>query len=151
MSLECTLYRNGSADKVVDKSLTTVGSYSIVIKDQTSVVRPVITLETGGFPDANYAYIPYFQRYYYITDIQSVRTGVYELRLKSDVLMSHKSGIRASEALVARQENEYNMYLNDGIFKSYQNPLIQLKSFPSGLSGQSYVLLVSGAYQQEEG
>ena len=141
------LYTNTSDRNHLDKVITQQGSdISGTLRDDCSIVDPVITIQSiTGFSLAscNYAYITEFGRYYYITNI--VCTGkLYELHMHCDVLMSFKSQIRGNSAVIARNESTYNLYLADGVFKTYANPHYQIKKFPSGFSGFHYVLTISG-------
>lgn len=141
------LYTNTSDRNHLDKVITQQGSdISGTLRDDCSIVDPVITIQSiTGFSLAscNYAYITEFGRYYYITNI--VCTGkLYELHMHCDVLMSFKSQIRGNSAVIARNESSYNLYLADGVFKTYANPHYQIKKFPSGFSGFHYVLTISG-------
>ena len=141
------LYTNTSDRNHLDKVITQQGSdISGTLRDDCSIVDPVIKIESitnFSLASCNYAYISEFGRYYYITNI--VCTGkLYELHMHCDVLMSFKSQIRGNSAVIARNESSYNLYLADGVFKTYANPHYQIKKFPSGFSGFHYVLTISG-------
>ena len=62
---------------------------------------------------ANYVYIPEFNRYYFINDITSIRQNLWQITLSVDVLMSYKDQILATNAFVARNQNEYNKDIID--------------------------------------
>lgn len=62
---------------------------------------------------ANYAYIQEFDRYYYITDIVSVRNDLWQLSMRVDVLMSFKTNIANLNAVIGRNENVYNALIPD--------------------------------------
>lgn len=110
-----TLYRNSAEPNRVDKSdyLTTVQTISGVLREETSILAPIIKLELSSRPNANYCYIPQFGRYYYITDIVSIRNNLWELTLSVDVLMSHKEAILSSKGFVERNEFASNPLLID--------------------------------------
>lgn len=141
------LYTNSSDRNHLDKVITQQGSdISGTLREDCSIVDPVITIESiTGFnlASCNYAYISEFGRYYYITNIVC-KGKLYELHMHCDVLMSFKSQIRGNSAVIARNESTYNLYLADGVFKTYANPHYQIKKFPSGFSGFHYVLTISG-------
>ena len=66
------LYNNVSDKNVVDKQLTQVGNdITGTLRDDCSVVDPVIAIEgiAANINGVNYAYIPEFNRYYYINNI----------------------------------------------------------------------------------
>lgn len=152
MSFAIKHYINLSPSNAVDKELLEhtpdlVGT----LRAGTSIIDPVIIVQANspGFQanKSNYCYIEEFGgRYYYITNIVSINQTLWELHCHVDVLMTYKEQIREQTAVVARQEGQYNMYLDDGIFMAYQNPKIQVKLFSAEapFETQSFVLLVAG-------
>ena len=147
--MELVLYENKSDMKVVTKNIETLTTLTGTLRENCSVINPVITVESINNSIAarcNYAKIAQFGRYYYVTDI--IFTGLlYEIHMHVDVLMTYKDGIRQQNAVVARQEATYNMYLDDGWFMSYQNPYIQTKVFsnPTPFETQEFVLVIAGS------
>lgn len=139
------LYNNASDNNVVHKNITQIGSdISGVWKENTSMLAPVIIINKVDTTNVNYVYVADFGRYYYITDYTLMTGQRIALRLSVDVLMSWKQYYLPLEAVIARQENQWNLYLNDEMFKAYQNPLIQCKKFPYGFTTQEFVLAVAG-------
>ena len=93
----------------------------------------------------NYIWISELHRYYYVTNIVSVATGLWRIYCHVDVLMTYKPQIKAHDAVIARQEGLYNLYLNDGTtFVVTQRSKVVQKTFPNGFTGSSYVMLVAG-------
>ena len=85
-------------------------------------------------------------RNYFVEEINVLADKLVEIRCRIDVLTTYKDAIRANKAIVQRQENQWNLYLDDGAFKVYQNSLIQTKLFPSGFNdGQNFILAIAGA------
>lgn len=145
MSFTINLYTNTSDDNKLDKSLSDVGSITGTLKTATSILSPVIEF-SGNIPvNANYMYIATFGRYYFIDDIRSTGNGRFEISAHVDVLTTYKTQIRACSGIVARQENAWNLYVDDGTFKIYQNPKLTMKKFPSGFTTQEFVLAVAGS------
>lgn len=62
---------------------------------------------------ANYAYIPEFNRYYFINDIISIRKNIWQLVMNVDVLMSYRKEIENTYAVVGRNQYIFNDYLFD--------------------------------------
>lgn len=147
MAFTITLYTQNSEINRIKKALTQITTMTGSLKEETSIVDPVILVEgtMANFVGANYIYIPEFRRYYYIHDIISVRMNLIELHCHCDVLMSFSDAILAQTGIVARQENNWNLYLDDGSFKTYSNPMILTKAFPSGFTTQSFALVVAGS------
>ena len=85
-----------------------------------------------------------FKRNYFITSMESVRNGLYIINGHVDVLTTYASAIKANTAIVQRQANTFNLYLDDGAFKIYQNPIVETFTFPQGFAGHMFVLTVMG-------
>ena len=144
--LKCKLQYNKSENNKAVKDIEDLREFTFKLKDPTSIIDPVLLI-TGEITDmlqANYMTIPVFGRSYFITNITSVRTGLVEISAHVDVLSSYIEYIRECTAIVHRQENKWNLYLDDGFFKTYQNPNIVVKKFPTGFTNQSFVLAVAG-------
>lgn len=116
------LYKNSSDKRYLNKSLSDEKTLSNCrIYDNNSISTPTIRIDTDSvIPTGyNYAYIPDFGRYYYITDIE-VSNGYILVSLSVDVLMTYKDSILSSEVIVGRQQSMFNTYLADDKFKAYE-------------------------------
>ena len=143
-----TLQTNESPKNALDKTVTNVRQMSAVLKEATSFIDPVflITAATAAeLANVNYLECPDLNRKYFVNEITAVRNGLFEISAHVDVLSTYATEIRAQTAVVHRQENDWNLYLDDGIFKTYQNPYIVTKLFPNGFTTQSFVLAVAGS------
>lgn len=142
------IYKNLSDNNVLDKDITQLGSdLTGTLRETCSVIDPVIKIEVfTGFDitQANYAYVAEFGRYYYINNIVCITDKIFELHMHVDVLKTYASGIRANTAVISRQESQYNLYLQDGVFKTYANPHYEIRKFPSGFSGYHFIFSVAG-------
>ena len=147
MAFTIILQTNTSPKNALDKTLTDIASLSGVLKSDTSIIDPIITVEgdLSGFVNCNYMTIATFGRSYFITNIRSIRNNLFEISAHCDVLSSFKTQIRGNTAVVKRQENNWNLYLNDGSFRVYQNPNVITKEFSGGFTTQEFVLAVAGS------
>lgn len=147
MSFNITLQTNASEKNKLTKDITDLATLTGTLKNGTSIIDPVISFEgdLSSFVNCNYMTIPTFGRSYFVNDIRSIRNNVYEISAHVDVLSSFATQIKNNTAIVRRQENQWNLYLNDGVFKTYQNPEIITKAFPSGFTKQEFVLAVAGS------
>ena len=147
MSFNVVLMRNNSPNNQLDKDLVTLLDVSGTLKDNTSVINPVIKIQCNlsDVTRCNYMYIPTFNRYYFVNDMVSITKNIVEFSAHVDVLSTYKQEIRMNTAIIRVQENDWNLYLNDGTFKVYQNPMVVTKAFPSGFSTQEFVLAVAGS------
>ena len=146
MAFDIHLQLNKSERERLTKDVQTVLTVSGVLKTETSIVDPVIIIECNlnDVVSCNYMTIPVFGRSYFINNIRSIRNGLVEFTCHTDVLSSYAEQIRSNTAIIKRQENDWNLYLNDGSFKVYQNPMVLTKAFPSGFSTQEFILAVAG-------
>jgi hypothetical protein len=85
-----------------------------------------------------------FHRSYFIREIKSVRNKLWEIHAHSDPLMSFKTDFLQNTAVVSRNQSNYDLLLNDGMFKCRQNSRIGYIAFPSGLDNFNYILVVAG-------
>lgn len=144
MTLE--LFTNNSETNALDKNLTTIISLSGYLREESSMIDPIIMIEASAenITEANYAYIDEFARYYFITNIESVKNGLWRLTMHVDVLYTYATAIRENYAIIERNENEYDLLLNDGLFQTQQNPRIWQYNFPGGFTQWDYVLAIAG-------
>lgn len=147
MAFDIVLQTSTSEAIRLDKTLTTIATLSGTLKDPTSIIDPVILVECdlSDVTGCNYMTIEDFGRSYFVQNIRSVRNGLVEFSCHVDVLSSFADGIRSNRAIIRKQENDWNLYLNDGSFKVYQNPDVITKAFPSGFTTQEFVLAVAGS------
>ena len=140
---------NASENNKVDKDFAATVELTGTLKEETSVIDPVILVKADleDIVGCNYLHVPEFGRYYFITDISSYRRGLVQISCHVDVLMSFASEIRANKGIIRKQENNnaYNLYINDGSLVAYQNPYVLTEVFPQGFNGASFILLVAGS------
>ena len=146
MSFEIKLQTNSSEKNKLDKTLTDILTLNGTLRNESSILNPTIRIEgdVSQVINCNYMTIPTFGRSYFITDITSLRNNIFEVSGPGDVLSTYKAGIRSNVGIIFRQENVYNLYLDDGVLKVYNNPQIVTKEFPGGFSGYEYILAIAG-------
>ena len=139
-------YQNSSEVKAVDKSLLELIEVEGALRESSSVVDPVLNVsdiyDYVGF--INYAYIEEFDRYYFVNNITSVRENLWRMSLHVDVLYTYRDGIRDNYAIIERNQNQYDLLLNDGLFQTQQRPSIKQFAFPGGFTQTDFVLAVAG-------
>ena len=145
--MEVEIYTNNSADNVVTKNITLLGTLTGTLRKECSMMDPVI--EVQGMSNAiaaicNYAKIASFGRYYFVKNI-TLKGNLWVLTLHVDVLSSFQTPLKSLDAVIARQENRYNLYLRDGYFKTYANSHISVEKFPGAFDTQQFIFAVSGS------
>ena len=83
---------------------------SLIYEQSISSPKFVVQGDIRGY---NYCYIPIFNRFYYVKDIQINGADIVTVPMEVDVLQSFKDEILESDALIDRQQYEYNTYYND--------------------------------------
>ena len=136
------LYKTPSEVNKVTKVLNDELELTGELRESSSVITPIIKIEDNDLTDYNYAYIPDFGRYYFITNITSVRNGLWEVAMRVDVLMTYADEIKANTAVIARNSNLWNLYYQDEQFKILNYETIQTKAFGVSLNPNSQIVLI---------
>ncbi|MBO7733556.1 MAG: hypothetical protein J6S67_13410 [Methanobrevibacter sp.] len=145
MSFSIVLMNNQQELNRISKTPSTVMTLTGELREETSIVNPEIIVEYNGtLTNVNYMYISTFHRYYFINNIESIRTGLWKIYAHCDVLKTYAQAILGCDCVVARNQNEYNLMLNDAYFKVYSNPRLQVINFPNKFTGESNVLVMKG-------
>lgn len=130
------------------KTVTDIATVTgVVLKENTSVINPVVIIkaEVNDIIDCNYVYIGTFKRHYFVTDKVSVKNGMWELHLHSDALSTYWSQLKECEAIVKRQETDYNAYISDTATPVLpQRKVERIPFYSNAFNTVSYVLAVNG-------
>ena len=129
-------------------TLTSGTSFTMQLKDDTSVMNPVLLLNqaTSGMPNPftpsyyTYAYIAQFSRYYFVVDWQWVN-GLWELYLTEDVLASFKSGIGALSEYVVRSASSYDGHISDVFYPTHTNVTLSRKTVNLSLDTTGFYII----------
>lgn len=141
-----TVYKISDDRRVVNKTLgTAVATLTAVIKNEADILYPVLEVAYNtSVLTANYLYIDTLQRYYYIKNIKLDRQRLF-LECEVDVLKSYYNEIKNLSCVVSRQENNYNTYLNDGVWRNLQpKEVITLPFTQSFYRPCNFVMTVGG-------
>ena len=144
--MDIILYVNNSEKNKLGKTLIDSSTFTGTLKEETSITHPVILLETVNPTTYNYAYIAEFNRYYYISDMVSVRNGLWRLYLQVDVLESFKDYIKGVSVILSDTETTGGeMYLSGNVWKSKVKELTDIIQFPNGLlNNGEFILITAG-------
>lgn len=134
-----TLYVNGSENIMLDKVLSNDNSKTISVKEPISLITPKILLN-GDYTSYNYMYM--LGRYYFVYPTM-LPGGITQIDAKCDVLMTYKNEIRSHTAVIERNAQVYNKYLNDVSFKTYAYKNTRTLKFPTGFSKTLNWILVT--------
>ena len=138
------LYNTNSETNRINKVLTDETEFDVRLKDKSSVVNPVLVLKSETYINFNYAYIPKFQRYYFVDDISVFPNKMYLLTLRCDVLTSFKDDILKSYARIVEQTNS-NAYYDSNLKSEVRKEVATYMSNVSfDLTADSMVLVTIG-------
>lgn len=138
-------YKNNAEVNKLDKTgfIELQRTLNGTLKDGTSIINPIVKIYSteglqvvddfnvdvvdsnnsdiyffdDGFDivNTNYAYIPEFRRYYFISDIVVLYNNIYQISMQCDVLMSFKEEIKNLSGLISRNEFIYNEFIEDSL------------------------------------
>ena len=144
--MQIKLYKNLSEVNTIGKTLTEESVRTGTLKDGGSVLSPSVVLTGENLSGFNYAYIPQFSRYYFIKEITSVKSGLWEISMRVDVLETYKDSIKANTAILKRQEKIWDMYINDEKFKAESTNKTATIMFPQNhFNTVNFILTVAGS------
>lgn len=144
--MEIILYTTGSERHSIQKNLQNAIEFVGSLRGESSVVSPTILIEMANPSQYNYCFIPEFNRYYFITDITSVRTNLWRISCSVDVLMSFQSQILNLDVIVSDDTSpDMETYMNGEQWKTTVKNKTNIINFPSGLlDAGEYILITSG-------
>lgn len=135
---------------VVNGVDTPLSPYNGTLRAESSILEPIFIIQsvdddnTFSWAHINYFYVPQWDRYYYITDITVVNKGIYRISGKVDVLMSFADEIDKCAGIAQNNEYDWNMYLDDGSCKVYQDGVIEILDFDVAFNTNQFILAVAG-------
>lgn len=132
-----------NSTKIPDSGAVT---FSCELKSTTSIINPVLIIRavpSNLAPIWNYAYIPIFQRYYFVTNWNYLN-GVWEIDCVVDVLASFKTYIGNLSEYVLRSSHEYNGQVVDLQYPTTAETRVDARMltrhFQSDFGGGYYVI-----------
>lgn len=147
-----TAYTVTCDNRIVNKTTYLTGGTELSgeTRDNAIDVQSPDILVTSAAPiNCNYAYIPLFGRYYYVT-VTVIRAGLYLLRCNCDVLMSFRAQFAQSRCTVRRtqtatERGNINEFVPDGdlpMFAYTEDCVHIFGSFADQWAGGAYVCTV---------
>lgn len=140
------LYVNRDEKNVMNKILPEPYILEGRLKQETSITDPVIIVDHENPALYNYVFIPSFNRYYFITDIRSIRNNIWELSMHVDVLMTYKDQIKTCSAIIDTSETiGKSEYMSNDVYKTLVKDKTDIINFPYGLlDNGEYILITAG-------
>lgn len=96
-----------------------------ILKAPCSLFRPVFNFEfdtaSTYLPSYNYLYAVELNRYYFIDEITAITNTLYQFQCTCDVLMTYANTIKNVNAMVSRNENEFDSKIIDNLMPISNN------------------------------
>ncbi len=143
--MEVQFYFCNSDSRVINKKLTPGQSFQGQARDEVNIMSPIIRFDTNEILQYNYAYIPEFNRYYYVTDRNAFREGLFDVTLAVDVLMSFATDIAQLVVVADKQSMEENgdEYIDDSSLVA-ENVMFQtVYNYPNGFNDKGEFILIT--------
>ena len=142
--MEVILYKNSSENNVIGKSLVQIKSVECNLKNDVSVVNPILVLSyTDSILDSNYCFIPKFNRYYFIDEIIPITGDRSIIKCKVDVLESFKNDIKSLTAIINKQETIADKFIDDGSWVVENKDFLQSYNFSNGFNDSGEFILIT--------
>lgn len=140
--MQIVAYTNFVKRKNSTKQPTGGTTIEVSLKDSTSIESPTFLISGDKF---DYNYINAFEHYYYVSDINSVRRGLTEIRCVQDVLATYKADISDTTAYIQYSASDYNKLLSDVRLSVTGDTQIAANRVASSLFGTgTYVIAIAG-------
>lgn len=141
-------YNNSSNSHVINKSISQLAELNVDLKEPTDIEKPEIFVGYDStILKANYCYIPDFGRYYFC-HANTGQNQTLRFICESDPLMSFRSAILSSPAIIARNPWRYNKYIHDNRLPIESRTIKSTFKFPNqGLfngTHNTYILTTLG-------
>ena len=143
-NVNITFYNNVSDNNVVDKQITQTDEKTVLFKDDVDLIEPVVIIENDNdVLSSNYMYM--LGRYYYITSIEAMPGNLIKIKAKVDALKTYSAEIRSNQAILTRNTNQTNTYINDNKMKITAYTTVNTIKSTAGFSNTlNYYLLAVG-------
>lgn len=140
------LYDNKSSKNKIGKTLLNANNITGALRGETSISNIQLLLNIVDLNPYNYMYIADFGKYYFITNIISVRTGLWLVTASIDVLESYKNEILQLNVILSDTENVGSkQYRNGSCWDVLVKDKTDIISFSDGLlpTGE-FILITAG-------
>lgn len=114
MAFTLNTYHTADDPRTISKTLINQIDYTCQLLDSAEMVTPTLRVRcTSETFNANYCYISFFDRYYFVTGqtVETANTILIHCRL--DVLYTYRNALLSSTFLVTRNENIGSTYIPD--------------------------------------
>lgn len=121
-------------------------THNCVFKNGCSMLNPTLLLELNSNDFPNYTGFKIEDRYYFVTDIRSVRNNLFEVSGRVDVLATYKSNILATTAYVIYDTVPNSELVDNRLpMKTTKNVSASTSACPLQVDSGCYILSLTGS------
>ncbi len=102
--MEVEFYKTTDNPRTVNKTLQLNKTLDIVFRQAVDEQAPLIIMNKNNLASSNYAHIPAFNRYYFISSVDNYTANLVRVKLTTDVLMTYKDIILNSPVQITATE-----------------------------------------------
>lgn len=137
------MMNNRSELNKVSKDVVPLQEYTGYLKNETSIINVDIVIDADKI-DGNYLYIRDLDKYYFINDISSIRTRLWNINATIDVLQTYNTEIYEQYALIDNNRNVGNEYVDNNL-KIDSRLSNEIVNFEYKFNDEpTYILVVAG-------
>lgn len=115
---------------------------TVNLKEGTSYFNPSFIL---NFNPTGFNYLSWNNRYYYITNIENTRNGIYTISCELDALATYKSDILGTTAFVLYSSSNYDVGIPDTRLSTKPNYIVKTNAVTYPIAGEPlYVVTYIG-------
>ena len=145
--MEIQFFYNQSDDRQINKIIEPGPVLQGEFREESNLMNPSILIQSNEVFRYNYCYIEEFQRYYSISSVTVIRTGLYRVEMNVDVLMSFRHHLLNLSVIVDKQTEHFNgdPYIDDGSLISDNMVYAEIYNFLGGFNdAPQYILITAG-------
>jgi len=137
-----TFYTTSADVKFVPKVLEDETVLTGSLRGTADILNPVLEVTSTVPLNSNYCYIEEFNRFYFCS-IEVIRTGLYRVSCKVDVLQSYYNQFKTIPCIIRRNTYVFNSYVPDDKRRFYQYTLPQYITIGEPLGHPTELLMVT--------
>lgn len=139
--MQITLY-NLAKRRNSTKQPSKGSNITVNLKEGTSYFNPSFIL---NFNPTGFNYLSWDNRYYYITNIENTRNGIYTISCELDALATYKSDILGTTAFVLYSSSNYDVGIPDTRLSTKPNYIVKTNAVTYPIAGNPlYVVTYIG-------
>ena len=145
--MDVVFYKCADDPRTIKKTITDALTVPAFLKEDVDLMRPVLFLQASVYnPDLlsnGYNYLYAFGRYYFVVDMTLTPAQALRVSAREDVLMTHADAILNCPAVLVRNSDVPNTYLDDTMLPiaKYKNQQV-LQFYPLSWTDRSIIVCV---------